>query len=97
MPASGAGAPASGTAAPEPEAKEYHFQVAGQTSADFAATQILQPDEVQILPLTWHMTGSAASQNGRRLQAEVILKETPAPVMAPVPQTTAPAAPAVHP
>jgi hypothetical protein len=82
--------------APETEAKEYHFQVAGQTSADFAATQALRPGQTRLLPLTWRTTGIAASQNARLRQVAVSLKEAPAPAAETAPQGSAPSTP-VHP
>jgi hypothetical protein len=82
--------------APETEAKEYHFQIAGQTSADFAAIQALRPGQTRLLPLTWQTTGLAASQNGWLHQVAVSLAEAPAPAAETAPQGSAPGAP-VHP
>jgi len=82
--------------APETEAKEYHFQVAGQTSADFVATLALRPGQTRLLPLTWHTTSIATSQNARLRPVAVSLKEPPAPAAEAAPQAGAPSAP-VHP
>jgi hypothetical protein len=79
LPAGGVGAPAGGVGAPEAETKEYHFQVAGQTSADFAATQVLQPGQTRLLPLSWRTTGIAVSLKAPLRQAAVSLKEASVP------------------
>jgi hypothetical protein len=83
--------------APETEAKEYHFQVAGQTSADFAAILTLPPGQIRLLPLTWQATGIAASQKaGLRLAAVSLKEPPPAPAVETPPQGSAPGA-TVHP
>ena len=82
--------------APEKEAKEYHFQVAGQTAADFAAVLGLRPGQTRLLPLTWHATGISISQNARLRPVAVTLKEPPAPAADAPPQRGAPGA-AAHP
>jgi hypothetical protein len=83
--------------APKTEAKEYHFQVAGQTTADFAAILTLPPGQTRLLPLTWHATGVAASQNARLRPVAVSLKEPPPATAAETPpQGSAPGA-TVHP
>jgi hypothetical protein len=79
--------------APEAETREYHFQAAGQTSADFAAVQSLRPGQTRLLPLTWHTTGIATSQSARLRTVAVSLKE---PAAETAPQGSAPSAP-VHP
>ena len=81
--------------APEAEAREYHFQVARQASADFAATQILKPGQTRLLPLTWSTAG-AASQNAPLRPVAVSLNVPPAPAAETPPQGSAPSAP-VHP
>lgn len=82
--------------APEKEAKEYHFQVAGQTAADFAAVLGLRPGQTRLLPLTWHASGISISQNARLRPVAVTLKEPPAPAADAPPQRGAPGA-AAHP
>ena len=94
MPAGGS--PASGAAAPEPDVKEYHFQIPGQASAGFAATRLLQPGQTRLQPLAWHTTGLPAAPNASLRLAAVTLSEAPAPAAEPPPQSSAPAAPA-HP
>jgi hypothetical protein len=76
---------------PETKAQEYHFQRAGQTSADFAAILTLRPGQTWLLPLTWHTTGVAASQNPRLRPVAVSLKEPPAPPAETPPQGSVPA------
>ncbi len=76
----------------EKEAKEYHFQVAGQAEADFAAVLPLQPGQTRLLPLTWHASGISTSQNARLRPVAVTLKEPPAPAAEPPPQGGAPGA-----
>jgi hypothetical protein len=82
--------------APETEAKEYHFQIASQTSADFAAIQALRPGQTRLLPLTWQTTGIAAPHDARLRQVAVSLAEASAPAAETAPQGSAPGAP-VHP
>jgi ribosome modulation factor len=60
---------------PEEEAKEYHFQVASQTSADYAATEVFRLGHTRLLPLTWHTTGAAASQSAWLRSVAAILQE----------------------
>ena len=75
-------------AAPEAEAKEYHFQVAGQTAADFAATEVFRLGQIRLLPLMWQTTGPGASQDERLRAAAVSLQAAAAP-----PAETPPQAP----
>ncbi|MGD0999907.1 MAG: hypothetical protein ABSA67_04330 [Candidatus Brocadiia bacterium] len=82
--------------APEKEARDYHFQVAGQTEADFAAVLSLQPGQTRLLPLSWHTRGIATSQNARLRPVAVTLEEPPAPAAETPPQGGAPGA-TVHP
>jgi hypothetical protein len=60
---------------PEKEAKEYRFQAASQTSADYAATEVLRLGHTRLLPLTWQTTGTAASQNAPLRSVAAILQE----------------------
>ena len=81
---------------PETEVKEYHFQVATQASAEFASTQLLQPGQTWLPPMTWRTTGNGASQNARLRLVAISLKEMPAPAAETPPQGGPSGAPA-HP
>ncbi len=80
----------------ETEVKEYHFQAAAQSSADFAVILPLQPGQTRLLPLTWRTTGNGASSNARLRPVAVSLKEMPASAAETPPQVSPSAAPA-HP
>ena len=96
LPSLRASSTATGAGSVETEAKEYHFQLAGQDSADFAATQELRPDQTWILPLRWMTTGIAVAPNSPLRVAAVSLKEVSVPNAPPAPQGGTPSAPA-HP
>jgi hypothetical protein len=81
---------------PETQVKEYHFQVAGQASADFASTQFLQPGQTWLPPMTWRASGNGALQNARLRPVAISLKEMPPPAAEPPPQGGPAGAPA-HP
>jgi hypothetical protein len=74
--------------APETEGAEYHLQSAAQTSAEFAATEILRPGQIRLLRPTWQTTGAGAAPNARRRAAAVILQETAAPPAETPPQAS---------